>query len=117
MTNMKARGLVWVGLILQCGFILFILFIAAEPVGLTKIGLQKLLSAYPTEAPTGPEANTGNIVLKTLGDLFSAASSGFELFTMAALFFAGVNILLLLCLLMLLRNKKDIPNSIGSRVD
>jgi hypothetical protein len=117
MTDMKARGLVWIGLILQCGFILFTLFSAAEPVGLMKVGLQKLQSAYPTEAPTRPEANAGSIVLKTLGDWFSAASGGFEFLTRATLLFAGIYILLLLGVLGLLRSKKSIPNPDVSRVN
>ena len=117
MTNMKARALVWIGLILQWGFILFTWFTAPEPVGFIKVGLEKLQSAYPSEAPTGTEAITGNIVLKTLGDWFSAASSAFEFITKATLFFAGVNTVLLLWILMLLRDRKSISNPDVSRVN
>ena len=114
---MKPRALVWIGLLLQCGFILFTLFTAAEPVGFIKVGLEKLQFAHPSEAPTGPEAVTGNVVLRTLGDWFSTASSGFEFLTRVTLLFAGINILMLACLLMLLRNKKCISNPDVSRVN
>jgi hypothetical protein len=79
------------------------LFNAPEPSGAIKVGLERLQTACPTEAPKIPEKFTGAVPLETSGDYFRIAGINFEYLVSVTMFFVITNILISILLIFSLR--------------
>ena len=102
---MKTNMLIWIGFILQFVFLIFFLFNAPEPSGAIKVGLERLQTACPTEAPKIPEKFTGAVPLETSGDYFRVAGINFEHLVSITMSFVIANILTSILLIFSHRRK------------
>lgn len=96
---MKAKFLIWIGLVLQFAFLILYLFTAPEPVGAIRIGLKRLKAACPAEAARLPEITKGVVTLETSGDFFQVAGTWFKSLVSITLGFTVVNIIISILLL------------------
>ena len=67
--------LIWLGLCIQCGFLLFILFTAPEPSGHLKIALQELQSTNLSDLPPATFSTSEKIEVSQAPDLLKSPSA------------------------------------------
>jgi hypothetical protein len=104
---MKTKGLVFVGLILQFGFLLFVLVQAPEPRAAIKIGIEHLQESSPSQAPSIDTTTGKTWVIKTAGDFFLMADNWFHFIIGATVCFTLLSMVISILLLVTLRRKKE----------
>ena len=110
MSNRKAKILVSIALILQVVALLLVMVNAPEPSAAIQIGLERLQTNAPTEAATLSKTAEGYWVITTAGDSFRMAGSWFGFIIAVTICSTLVNIVILILVLVLLRNKKVLSN-------
>ena len=104
---MKTKALILVGLILQLGFLLFVLIQAPEPHGAIKVGIEHLQESSPSQAPTINKTAEKTWVIKTAGDYFLMADNWFQFIVVATVCFTMTNIIISILLFVTLRKKAE----------
>ncbi len=103
---MKTKVLLFVGLLFQFGFLLFVLMIAPGPREEIHVGLRRLKEEAPAQAVTVMQSlPNGALELKTAGDFFYLADSQLRLIIGVTIGFMFVTIITMILVLISLREK------------
>jgi hypothetical protein len=94
---MKIRVLIWLGILIQSGFLIFTCFTAPEPAGYLNIAIQELQSS-----------NRSVTVVTEISDRLIAIKGSFGLIVRICLFGNLVNVIVLVCALRLSGGKPSV---------
>jgi|SRR5580658_1462642 hypothetical protein len=112
---MQAKIIILILCLLQLCFLFILVSYNKDVSELIEVGVERLKSNYPSEAPTNSNTSAGETLI-TPGDFFVAARQDYLFQTTVSFAVTAINILLLVCLLIVLRKKRKIAVSQISKI-